>query len=268
MPSNIAVIVPARFRSSRFPGKALAPLRGASGLTKPLIQRSWECAAGVAGPDKVWIATDDVRIADACTAFGGQVVMTPEACRNGTERCAAALDQLDPSIDLVLNVQGDALLTPLPILQGLVERMDADRDLQVTTPSVPLAAAELSRFRALEAEGRAGGTSLVTDRHGAALYFSKKLIPYIPADFPADRDPPVRLHLGVYAYRRAALEAYRAAEPSELEILEGLEQLRFLDLGIPVQTVPFGLQEWDCVELNNPEDAPVIEAILAARGMD
>lgn len=265
--TNIAVVIPARYQSSRYPGKPLAPLRGASGEAKPLIQRSWEAAVQLAGPDSTWIATDDERIADVGRQIGAQVVMTSERCRNGTERCAEAIDRIGTPVDLVINVQGDAPLVPHTVLAGLADRMSGAPDIGIATPSIPLQAQELDRFIALEKQGRAGGTAVVTDRRGRALYFSKKLIPYIPADWPAD-DCPVRLHLGIYGYRPDALRQYAAAPPCKLEQLEGLEQLRFLDIGVPVTMVEFDRLPWDCVELNNPEDVPVIEAILAEHGID
>src|ERR1041385_2624333 len=108
---NAVILIPARYRSSRYPGNPLVPLAGATGVPKPLIQRSVEAARRVAGVSGVFVTTDDERIADACSRFGVGVIMTSPECRHGTERCAEALSQLhDP--DLVINFQGDALLTP------------------------------------------------------------------------------------------------------------------------------------------------------------
>lgn len=119
MNHDFAILIPARHASQRFPGKPLAPLRGADGTARPLIERSWMAACAIADRAKVWVATDDDRIADAVHGFGGQVVMTPAACRNGTERCAAAIDSLGPVAPIVVNLQGDAPLTPDFVVRDL-----------------------------------------------------------------------------------------------------------------------------------------------------
>lgn len=263
---STVVLIPARYRSSRYPGKPLAQLRGATGTPKPLIQRSVEAAKRIAGVDGVFVVTDDDRIADACAGFGTGVIMTPAQCRNGTERCADALATLH-SPDLVINFQGDALLTPPHFVESLIERMRED-GADVATPAVRLRSAEVRILQEEEAAGRVGGTTVVSNSAGQALYFSKRLIPHLPRGALDSELSPVRLHLGVYAYRPAALAAYAAAPPSELEELESLEQLRFLDLGIPIAVVeveppPFALRE-----LNNPEDVVPIEEALASAGLE
>ena len=116
---KVAALIPARYASSRYPGKPLAELTGAGGSKKSLIQRTWEAAGRVGGLDSIHVVTDDQRIADAAAAFGADVLMTSDQCRNGTERCAEALASLhDP--DLVINFQGDALLTPAGFVEALI----------------------------------------------------------------------------------------------------------------------------------------------------
>ena len=267
MPGDFAILIPARHASQRFPGKPLALLRGADGEARSLIHRSWEAAAAIAGPTRCWVATDDARIADAVVAFGGQVVMTPSSCRNGTERCAAALEVLGPVAPIIVNLQGDAPLTPGIVVADLVAALAADPDAAMATPAVRCSPSLHRHLIADQAAGRVGGTTVVFTSAGRALYFSKRVIPHLPDGHPAAHEH-VHLHLGVYAYRPAALAAYAAAPPSLLEGLEGLEQLRFLDVGQPVRVVPFAPIGWDCIELNNPGDRPAIEAALAARGID
>lgn len=264
---NVAIVIPARLRSTRFPGKPLAGLKGANGLEKPLIQRSFEAARKVAGVSGVFIATDDGVIADACRDFGADVIMTSADCRNGTERCAEALASL-PHQDLVVNFQGDALLTPAHLVEALIERMRADDELLVATPAVRLSADELAALMAEEAAGRVGGTTVVTDREGRALYFSKRLLPYVPPSSIGPGLTPVRQHVGVYAYRPEALRSYAELPVSELEELEGLEQLRFLTGGTPVTVVDVPRPPFQLRELNNPEDVPEIEAALAEAGIE
>lgn len=265
---SFAIIIPARFASTRYPGKPLVPLIGANGVAKTLIQRSWECASLVEGCAGVWVATDDDRIAKAVEDFGGQVVMTDEACANGTERCADAVERLGNIAEVIVNLQGDAPLSPQHIVHDLVQRLAADPGVTMTTPAVRCSKSVYAHLTEDAANGRVGGTTVVCSSTNRALYFSKRLIPYLPpAEANADF-PPVSLHLGMYAYRPEALRLYSAAPASALEQLEGLEQLRFLDIGLGVGVVHLDPLDWDSIELNNPSDVPVIEHILAQRGLD
>jgi 3-deoxy-manno-octulosonate cytidylyltransferase (CMP-KDO synthetase) len=195
------------------------------------------------------------------------VIMTSSECRNGTERCAEALPQLHGP-DLVINFQGDALLTPPSFVEALIERMQNGADSQVATPALRLTSEEVRRLAAEEAAGRVGGTSVVTDADGRALYFSKRLIPHLPAGALDGEISPIRLHVGVYAYRPAALALYAATPPSELEQLEGLEQLRFLDVGVPIAVVDVAPPPYGLRELNNPEDLAPIEQALRDAGLE
>jgi 3-deoxy-manno-octulosonate cytidylyltransferase (CMP-KDO synthetase) len=264
---NCVILIPARYQSSRYPGKPLVELTGAGGAAKPLIQRSVEAARRVAGVSGVFVATDDERIADACTRFGAGVIMTSSECRNGTERCAEALGQLhDP--DLVINFQGDALLTPPAFVAALIARMEDDSDALVATPALRLRSDEVRVLQAEEAAGRVGGTSVVTNGQGEALYFSKRLIPHLPAGALDGEMSPVRLHVGVYAYRPQALHLYAATPVGELEALEGLEQLRFLAAGVPVAVIEVSPPRFELRELNNPEDVAPIEQALAQAGLE
>ena len=262
------ILIPARFASTRYPGKPLVTLKGCTGCEKPLIQRSYEAASKVPGIAAVHVVTDDERIADAVRGFGGSALRTSEYCRNGTERCAEALDQLDADVEVVVNFQGDALLTPPGFVTSLVGQLDISDDSMVATPAMRQRSDEVRKLQAEEAAGRVGGTSVVVDNEGRALYFSKKLIPYLP-DGALDGDlSPVRLHIGVYAYRRAALATYVATPPTELEMLEGLEQLRFLVVGVPIDVVEVATPSFTLRELNNPEDVSPIEDALIMAGLE
>lgn len=263
---SFAILIPARYPSTRYPGKPLADLRGATGLAKPLVQRSWEAACAIAGAAGVWVATDDERIAEVVTGFGGQAIITSPDCRNGTERCADAIARMGPVADIIVNLQGDAPLTPGFVVEGLVDGLAADADAIMATAAVRCSASVYAHLVGDQAQGRVGGTTVVANGRGHALYFSKRVIPHMP---PGAADPhlSVFLHLGVYAYRPSALATYAALPPSPLEELEGLEQLRFLDGEKPIRIVPFEPIGWDCIELNNPEDVPAIEAVLHQRGI-
>lgn len=264
---NSVILVPARFASTRYPGKPLVELKGAGGAPKPLIQRSWEAAMRVPGVATVHVVTDDERIRDAARGFSASVIMTSDACRNGTERCAEALQQLG-DVELVINLQGDALLTPPGFVTALIDHMAANPDALVATPAMRQRSTEVRALQAEEAAGRVGGTSVVTDNDGRALYFSKKLIPYLPSHALDGELSPVRLHIGIYAYRPQALATYVATPVSELEELEGLEQLRFLAAGIRVDVVEVETPPFTLRELNNPEDVEPIEEALAAAGLE
>ena len=262
------ILIPARFASTRYPGKPLVDLKGKGGTPKPLIQRSYEAACRVPGISAVHVVTDDDRIANTVRNFGGSALMTSEHCRNGTERCAEALDQLDADVDVVVNFQGDALLTPPGFITALVNQLDISPDSMVATPAMRQRSDEVRKLQAEEAAGRVGGTSVVVDHDGRALYFSKKLIPYLPDTALDDELAPVRLHIGVYAYRRAALATYVVTPPTELEMLEGLEQLRLLVAGVPIDVVEVETPSFTLRELNNPEDVTPIEDALAMAGLE
>ena len=264
---NAVILIPARYASSRYPGKPLVELKGANGAAKPLIQRSVEAARRVKGVSGVFVVTDDERITEGCAPAKVGVIMTSPECRNGTERCAEALSSLHEP-DIVINFQGDALLTPPGFVEALIARLESDKDALVATPAMRLRSDEVRALQAEERAGRVGGTTVVTNDEGHALYFSKRLIPRLPAGALDGTTSPVRLHVGVYAYRPEALERYVAMPVSELETLEGLEQLRFLAAGVPVavvdvETPPFALRE-----LNNPEDVAPIEQALAEAGLE
>ena len=264
---KVAILIPARFASTRYPGKPLVELKGAGGAPKTLIQRSHEAAMRVPGVGQVHVVTDDDRIRAAAESFGASVIMTSETARNGTERCAEAASQLG-SVDLVINLQGDALLTPPGFVTALIDHMQANPAADVATPAMRQRVSEVRALQAEEAQGRVGGTSVVTDNQGRALYFSKKLIPYLPKHALDGELSPVRLHIGIYAYRPGALDTYVATPVSELEELEGLEQLRFLAAGVPIDVVEVETPPFILRELNNPEDVAPIEAALAEAGLD
>jgi 3-deoxy-manno-octulosonate cytidylyltransferase (CMP-KDO synthetase) len=261
---SVLVVIPARYASTRFPGKPLATLRGATGVSKSLIQRSWEAALQVKGVDRVVVATDDNRIKTAAETFGAEVVMTSDACRNGTERCADVLDVISESYDIVANLQGDAPLTPPWFVEKLIEGLQAAPEAHVATPILRCSNEALASFREDRKNGRVGATTVVFNADKRAMYFSKEVLPF--ADNPGTA---VYHHVGVYAYRPDSLRDYMALAEGVLEQVEGLEQLRFLENGLHVQCVEVtalpGQEFW---ELNNPEDTPRIEKILDQMGIE
>ncbi|MFN4204638.1 MAG: 3-deoxy-manno-octulosonate cytidylyltransferase [Tabrizicola sp.] len=255
------IAIPARYASTRYPGKPLVVLRGPDG-EKTLIHRSWEAAIAVKGIDRVVVATDDDRIADHARGFGAEVVMTSSAARNGTERCAEVAAKL-PGFDVVVNLQGDAPLTPAWFVEDLVAGLAGDASADIATPVLRCDGRAVAGFQADRRAGRVGGTTAVFGAGGRALYFSKEVIPYTGFDYAPDDPTPVFHHVGVYAYRPAALAAYPSWPIGPLEQLEGLEQLRFLEQGRPVLCVEVQSRGRKFWELNNPSDVPVIEAMIA-----
>ena len=259
---SVLIAIPARYASSRYPGKPLVSLRGPDG-EKTLIRRSWEAAMQVRSADRVVVATDDARIRDHAQAFGAEVVMTSGSAQNGTERCAAVAAQLT-GFDMVVNLQGDAPLTPHWFVDDLIAGLAADAAAEIATPVLRCDGRALNGLLADRRAGRVGGTTAVFDAQMHGLYFSKEVIPFTAQPY-ADADPtPVFHHVGVYAYRPSALAAYPSWPIGPLERLEGLEQLRFLENGrrlLCVEVQAKGRQFW---ELNNPSDVAVIEAMLAA----
>lgn len=264
---SVTIVIPARYASQRYPGKPLVELTGATGLKQSLIERSWRAAMAVAGVDRVIVATDDDRIADAAGKFSADVVMTSQHWANGTERCAEVARQLDDA-EIVVNLQGDAPLTPAWFVEDLVAAMRDDPDVSLATPVLRCDGAALNGFLADRKVGRVGGTTAVFDQNHRGLYFSKEVIPFTSQSYADDAATPVFHHVGVYAYRPPALRAYPDWTVGPLEDLEGLEQLRFLENGhaiLCVEVEARGRQFW---ELNNPEDVPRLELMMREMGME
>ncbi len=277
---GVFIVIPARYASTRYPGKALAALKGASGASKPLIQRTWDAACAAAradgAVDRVIVATDDEKVAEPARAFGAEVAITSERCRNGTERCAEMVTLgLLPSDDdtIIVNVQGDAPLTPPYYVTALIDAMRADPGIAVATPALRCDGASLERFKEDRRNGRVGATTAVFKpgpggKPGDALYFSKEVIPFTAKTYAPDDSTPVFHHVGLYAYRPWALKAYLERGEGTLESLEGLEQLRFLEMGERVRVVEVISDGRDFCELNNPVDVGRIERALKALGVE
>jgi 3-deoxy-manno-octulosonate cytidylyltransferase (CMP-KDO synthetase) len=195
------------------------------------------------------------------------VAMTSDHWRNGTERCAEVARAFAGAYDIVVNLQGDAPLTPPAFVSALVAAMRTHPDWRMATPVLRCDADALAGFLDDRRNGRVGATTAVFDRGGRALYFSKEVIPYTGRVLGPDEEIPVFHHVGVYAYRASTLTAYPDWPVGPLETWEGLEQLRFMENGSDVHCVTVegaGRAFW---ELNNPSDVPRIEAILAGLGL-
>ncbi|WP_406735669.1 manno-octulosonate cytidylyltransferase [Thioclava sp. GXIMD4215] len=260
------IVIPARYASTRYPAKPLVALTGATGEKKTLIRRSWDAAMSVQGDLRVVVATDDERIRAEAESFGAEVVMTSPECRNGTERCAEAHANLGGGFDYVVNLQGDAPLTPPWFIEALIAGIKGC-DLDLATPVLRCEGAMLEALKEDRRHDRVGGTTAVFGASHQALYFSKEVVPFTSQTYAPDAPTPVFHHVGAYAYRAEALARYPGWDIGPLEQLEGLEQLRFLENGhdiLCVEVESRGRQFW---ELNNPSDVSRIEAMMAEMGL-
>jgi len=229
----IAGIIPARYGSSRFPGKPLVSIQG-----HPMIEWVYKRSLGASRLHQVVVATDDHRIYDAVTAFGGTAVMTASGHGSGTERCAEAVEKLEPRPDVVINIQGDEpFVDPgqIDLLAGLFE----NPDVQIASLYAPLT----DREQALDPNT----VKVVVSRDGTALYFSRQPI---PARKEAGKTSWLA-HIGLYAYRADILLKLAALEPGEMEQAEKLEQLRWLEHGYRIQ---MARTHGDHIAIDTPAD--------------
>ena len=253
------IVIPARYGSSRFPGKPLAQIRGRS-----LLERVWRISKGVPGVNEVVVATDDARIAAHVQSFGGRAVMTSESCRNGSERVHEAILNLGISPKIVVNMQGDAVLMPPWVIGALVEAMQKDPTIQIAAPAVRLSKEQYQKLSATKAAGITSGTTVTFSKSGDALYFSKGIIPF--ARSLPEGDPPVFQHIGVYAYTSESLKRYISLPMGMFEEVEQLEQLRALENGIPIRVVQVSFNGRTMWSVDNPQDVARVESIIDAEG--
>jgi 3-deoxy-manno-octulosonate cytidylyltransferase (CMP-KDO synthetase) len=241
--SDLAIaVIPARYGSTRIPGKPLAEIAG-----RPMIERVLERAGQARLVSRVIVATDDQRIADAVSPHG-EVAMTRADHESGSDRVAEVVAAID--CDIVVNIQGDLPLLEPEIVDALIETLRNDRTLGMATVAVPV--------RSLDEMNDPSVVKLVCDKDGRALYFSRSAIPY-------DRDAPDRYqhawhHVGVYAYRKDVLLAFAELPQTELEKIEKLEQLRALENGIGIGVVR--RDDAAPMEVDTPEDLDRVRAAV------
>jgi 3-deoxy-manno-octulosonate cytidylyltransferase (CMP-KDO synthetase) len=237
-------IIPARYASTRFPGKPLVPIAG-----RPMIQWVWEGARQAKRLDEVVVATDDERIAEACRGFGAGVVMTAADHPTGTDRLAEAARHLDAEV--VVNVQGDE-----PLIEGFV--VDAAVEALAADPGTPMAT--VAHRAEPGAENDPNRVKIVLDRDQRALYFSRAPVPYAR---DADARPTYWQHVGLYAYRRDFLLEFVTWPQTEAEKAESLEQLRALENGRSIRVAV--IEGWESLGVDVPGDVARVEARLAER---
>ncbi len=240
--SRITAIIPARFGSTRFPGKPLHLIAGQS-----LIERTWRRCMECADLARVLIATDDQRIMEAAAAFGAEAVLTSPDHPSGTDRLAEAALH-DPDATHFINVQGDEPLISPALIDELAARLAADPSIGMITAVHPL------HDPALQQDPNV--VKAVLDHAGRALYFSRSPLPYQRTPQPGF---PTYRHMGLYGYSREFLHRFVAWPPSPLELTEGLEQLRALENGARIHCV---ITQHDSPGIDTPEQAAAMEALL------
>jgi len=246
--TRIVGIIPARWASSRFPGKPLHPLLG-----KPLLQHVCERAALCQELDEIIVATDDSRIAELAENLGVKVAFTREDHPSGTDRIAEAITKAENTEDVshVINIQGDEPLLNPALVDQIAATLRQDDSIRMITAGSPIHDAEQVTDVNI--------VKLVLDAHGDALYFSRSPIPYRRDSIPALAN---YRHLGLYGYRVDFLQHLVSLPPSLLEQAEGLEQLRALEDGVKIRVI---ITEHDAIGLDSPEQIPLIESLLTSQ---
>ena len=240
-----SAIIPARYASTRFPGKPLALLGG-----KTVIQRVYEQVSTVI--DEVFVATDDDRIFREVERFGGRAVMTSANHRSGTDRIEEAVEKIASQADIVINVQGDEPFIQPSQIETLCRQFD-DPTTQIATLGKP--------FSEMEAVENENSPKIVLDNNGFALYFSRSVIPFVRGVERGEwlEKYPFLKHIGLYAYRREVLREITQLPPSSLEQAESLEQLRWLQNGYRIRV---GLTDVETIGIDTPDDLKKAEEFL------
>ena len=238
---KILCVIPARYASTRLPGKPLSMIAG-----KPMIQHVYERACQAQLPNEVVVATDNELVEKAVLDFGGKAVMTSPDHPSGTDRLAEVA-LMYPDVDVIVNVQGDEPMIPPEVIDRLAEAFNGDADLNMATMKVVMDEEDYENPAAVK---------VVTDQQGYALYFSRSLMPY-PRNKPEGFK--VFKHVGIYAYRRNFLLKYAALAPTPLEKAESLEQLRALENGYKIKVLESDFQG---IGVDTPEDLAAVNALF------
>ncbi len=258
------IVVPARYGSTRFPGKPLARLAGRTLISRVALRA--RAAAAALDDATAAVATDDERIATHARELGIEAIMTDPDLPSGSDRALAAARGLNPAF--VVNLQGDAPFTPIDYLTSLIAALEAG-DADAATPCIRLSWAALDAFREAKKTTPFSGTTCIVGPSGRALWFSKNIIPAMRDEGRLREESavsPVRRHVGVYAYRLDALRRMAATPPSAYERIEGLEQLRLIEAGGVMACVDVEPTEHAISGIDTPEDLAAAEALVRRLG--
>lgn len=269
MSIKTAIIIPARYGSTRFPGKPLAKLGGLSMVLRT-AQNAQKAAEKMDGAVAI-VATDDERILNHCLENDVKCVMTESEVPTGSDRALAAVKlyeaEINSSLDIVINLQGDAPFTPREHVFAVYELLKTNPKFDVATPYIQLDWGALDQLRSNKRTTPFSGTTLVSNSQGQALWFSKNIIPAIRNEDKLRQESalsPVCRHIGLYAYRKTALETFVSLPSGHWETLEGLEQLRCLENGMTIGCVAVTPADIAISGIDTPEDLKRAETLLAA----
>jgi 3-deoxy-manno-octulosonate cytidylyltransferase (CMP-KDO synthetase) len=264
-----AIVIPARYASTRFPGKPLVKIGGRTMLER-VVDIGRAAAKGLKDV-RLLVATEDSRIDAHCKSIGVDCAMTPESCPTGSDRVLAAAEAAGNNFDFLISLQGDAPFTPVEAVRTLIQTAQANPLLEVITPVVRLRWSELDALRQSKTKTPFSGTTAIVDAKGFAVWFSKTILPAIRGEDRMRKDDafsPVLQHLGLYGYRADILKRFVKLPQSPYEQLEGLEQLRFLENGITIRAVEIavdaGLAQ---AGIDSPEDLTRAEALVKRLGI-
>ncbi len=260
------IVVPARFGSTRFPGKPLTMIAGQSMVSRVAMMASK--AAEMLDNAEYVVATDDVRIEAHCAERNIRVVMTDPALPSGSDRALGAVEALGASPEIIVNLQGDAPFTPPAHVHAVAEAA-ATSDADAATPYIRLDWAALDALREHKHVTPFSGTTLTHDLDGKALWFSKNILPAIRKEAQmreTQTHSPVCRHIGLYAYKLNTLRRYVSLPESRYETLEGLEQLRLLENGMSIQCVEVTPEDIAIPGIDTPEDVQLAERLIAEHG--
>ena len=255
------IVIPARYHSTRLPGKPMVQISG-----KSMLQRVWTIAKAAQNIDEIFIATDDQRIQHHAQIFGAQVIMTDPSYPTGTDRVHAAVSQLSQKPEIIINLQGDAALTPPWIIQDLIDGMIQNSSAAMATLATQLTWQKYDELVKSKITSKSSGTTVTFDKDGYALYFSKSIIPFVRNKDEKALLSPVFKHIGIYGYRFDTLAKFVSLAQTPLEKVESLEQLRMLENGIKIKVVKADLKGRTMWSVDCPEDVKKVEEIIAREG--
>ncbi len=264
--AKLLILIPARYGSTRFPGKPLAKINGQSMLSR-VIEKAREAMLSFPHDEiDLLVATDHHDIIDHAKQHNAAVILTPESCKTGTDRALAAVRQLTEAPDHVISLQGDVPLIPVNVIVKMIETIRSNPHLDVVTPIQNLSWNDLDRFRNAKKDTPFSGTTVIPNAEYRAVWFSKNILPAIRDEAKLRKlstHSPVWRHIGLYGYRMDILERFTFLKESHYEKLEGLEQLRLLENNITIQCVPVNIPPGALLSgVDTPEDLERAEQIL------